>query len=328
MFRLGAILAVGCLAVGPVRAVELSLPIDCRPGSDCWFVNFVDLDPGPGVRDFGCGAHGYDGHKGTDIAIRDRAAIAAGVDVVAAAGGIVAGLRDSMADGRYLEAGRAAVEGKECGNGVLLRHGDGWETQYCHLREGSVAVAVGDRVERGAVLGRIGLSGLTEFPHVHLSVRKDGAVIDPFAGLDADADACAVGPNPLWRAEAIRDFTYPPSVIYRAGFATGPVDFPSVDAGDHSATTLPGDVPALVVFAAAYWVHKGDRLRLVLMDPDGAIIVDKTADLVKTQARRYGFAGRKRRGAAWPAGQYRGRADLIRDGAVLSRVDTILTITP
>ena len=35
-------------------------------------------------------------------------------------------------------------------------------------------------VEAGTVLGQIGLSGRTQFPHVHLSVRKDGKVVDPF----------------------------------------------------------------------------------------------------------------------------------------------------
>ena len=51
----------------------LGLPIRCRPGEDCWLVNLVDVDPGPGRRDYACGKMTYDGHKGTDIAIRDLA---------------------------------------------------------------------------------------------------------------------------------------------------------------------------------------------------------------------------------------------------------------
>ena len=37
---------------------------------DLYPANFVDLDPGPGIRDFDCGTQTYDGHTGTDSTIR------------------------------------------------------------------------------------------------------------------------------------------------------------------------------------------------------------------------------------------------------------------
>ncbi len=43
-------------------APRLSLPIRCVPGRDCWLVNNVDLDPGPGVRDYTCAKRSYVGH--------------------------------------------------------------------------------------------------------------------------------------------------------------------------------------------------------------------------------------------------------------------------
>ena len=79
-------------------ALDLALPIDCRPGVDCWILRYVDHDPGPGVRDYACGKLAGDGHKGTDFAIRDQAAMVAGVEVRAAAAGIVDALRDGMPD--------------------------------------------------------------------------------------------------------------------------------------------------------------------------------------------------------------------------------------
>ena len=69
---------------------------------------------------------------------------------------------------------RTTSRDRNCGNGVVIRHADGWETQYCHLRRGSVQVAEGDRVEAGEPLGLVGMSGEANFPHVHLSVRRDG----------------------------------------------------------------------------------------------------------------------------------------------------------
>ena len=49
--------------------LPLSLPVDCEPGVDCWVLNYVDADAGPGRADFACGRMTYDGHKGTDIAL-------------------------------------------------------------------------------------------------------------------------------------------------------------------------------------------------------------------------------------------------------------------
>jgi len=58
------------LLIGPPAEAgmpdQLGLPIDCEPGKDCWILRYVDHDPGPGVRDYMCGALTGDGHKGTD----------------------------------------------------------------------------------------------------------------------------------------------------------------------------------------------------------------------------------------------------------------------
>ena len=40
---------------------------------------------------------------------------------------------------------------------VVQWHADGWDTQYCHLAAGSVAVPTGQRVDAGYVIARVGL---------------------------------------------------------------------------------------------------------------------------------------------------------------------------
>src|SRR3954469_21370580 len=131
-------LAPGCILAAP----ELGLPIACDIGSSCIVQNYVDRDAGPAARDYRCGFLTYDGHKGTDVRVSDRARYKDGVAVLAAAPGRVRAVRDGMADGER-------VAGREAGNSVVIQHGDGWETQYAHLRRGSVAVRAGDRVEAG-----------------------------------------------------------------------------------------------------------------------------------------------------------------------------------
>jgi hypothetical protein len=63
-------------------------------------VNYVDTDAAPErFADFRCGRRTYDGHDGTDFAVRDQLAMEQGVKVLAAADGTVLRLRDGIRDG-------------------------------------------------------------------------------------------------------------------------------------------------------------------------------------------------------------------------------------
>lgn len=55
---------------------------------------------------------------------------------------------------------------------VVVDHGAGWQTYYCHMAPGSIEVSVGQRVEENTVLGKVGCTGTTSFgPHTHFEVR-------------------------------------------------------------------------------------------------------------------------------------------------------------
>ncbi|NJN47543.1 MAG: M23 family metallopeptidase [Candidatus Competibacteraceae bacterium] len=56
------------------------------------------------------------------------------------------------------------------GNHIILDLGNGGYVLYAHLEPGSVAVAVGETVQKGQVIGRVGNSGNTSEPHLHLHV--------------------------------------------------------------------------------------------------------------------------------------------------------------
>ena len=63
------------------------------------------------------------------------------------------------------------------GLAVVLDHGQGVLSGYWHLSE--IAVAEGDFVETGALLGLVGNSGLSSGPHLHWEVRIHGIPVNP-----------------------------------------------------------------------------------------------------------------------------------------------------
>ena len=278
-------------------------------------VNYVDLDPGPGVRDYACGRASYDGHKGVDFAVRDLALVAEGVPVRAAAAGEVQRVRDGMADAA-VPPGPAGgdVAGRECGNGVVIGHGQGWTTQYCHLRKGSIAVKPGQRVAAGDVVGLVGQSGLAEFPHVHLQVAKNGTIVDPFRGAEPGGAACGLGAKPLWSEPARTALVpYRPSAIYNGGITAEIPDPAQARRGLHRETTVSASVPALIAWADIFWVAAGDRVRVRLFGPNDEILADNTQPVEKLQARWFIYAGARRQAPAWPAGIYRAEIVVLRD---------------
>jgi len=293
----------------------MEMPLRCTPGSDCWIVNYVDVDPGKGVSDYMCGTASYDAHKGTDIAVRDTGVMRQGVEVFASATGVVRGVRNNMRDIDFnLGGGAKSVEGKECGNGVLLDNGNGWTTQYCHMLRGSVIVKKGDTVESGQTLGLVGLSGLTEFPHVHLQVKYNDQVVDPFAGLGR-TKKCGIGKAPLWRTEALLAMLYEPTALYSVGFASTTPNERIAREGLYGSETLFQKSPVIALWTDMFWVNPDDKVQFLITDPEGETILAHTTTLKKKNARRFAFAGIKRGKKPWPKGTYTGEIRLIRPGS-------------
>jgi murein DD-endopeptidase MepM/ murein hydrolase activator NlpD len=69
------------------------------------------------------------------------------------------------------------------GNEVEVDHGDGRSTVYAHAS--ALLVQVGDRVQKGQVIARVGHTGRATGPHLHLELRQDGKAVDPASALKA-----------------------------------------------------------------------------------------------------------------------------------------------
>ena len=298
------------LCAAPALALELALPVACTVGGDCWVQQYVDHDAGAGSTDYACGVASYDGHDGTDIRV-----LHTGVDVavLAAAAGRVKAVRDGVVD-RLVKspADLAAVAKFQCGNGVVIIHEDGWETQYCHLRKGSVSVKTGDVIGAGDQLGLIGFSGEAAFPHVHVTVRKDGKVVDPFSA--DDTTDCKATDRSLWSASAQNALAYKGSELLQLAWAPQIYDDAEVESGNLFAFQ-PNQWPALVLFAEAINLYKDDVMTLTVSLPGQKPVVNSIV-MKNNRAVQRLYAGKKIKGSL-SHGIYVGRFELKRGDVVV-----------
>lgn len=292
--------------------IVLELPLDCEMNVVCTIQNYVDRDPGPEYRDYACGRLTYNGHGGTDFRVPDLTVMRRGVDVLAAAPGTVRAVRDGVEDVSVTVAGIEAVKDFKAGNAVVVEHGGGWETQYSHLMKGSVRVKKGQRVEAGQVLGRIGMSGLTEFPHVHFEVRLNGDPVDPFVG-PTDRRGCGFTVDPLWSGRAAARLPYTATGLLSAGMTSAVPKPEDAREGRHRAEILTLTAPLIVFWVDVFGIQAGDVQRISLTGPGGEVLAAGENALPEFKVQYFAYVGKPRPGGPWPEGEYTGRYVLLRN---------------
>jgi hypothetical protein len=183
-------------------------------------------------------------------------------------------------------------------------------------------VRAGDTVRRGQRLGLAGLSGHTEFPHLHFEVRHLGRTVDPFVGVEA-GEACALGLKPLWQGSDLAALGYVATGLLDAGVSAaapvlkhGAVDRARVAAPDSAAD-------AMVFWVHVYGAQEGDLEDMRLIAPGGRVLAERRARIPGNRAQWLAYAGKRRAAAGWPPGTYRGEYALLR-GPRQERVFTVV----
>lgn len=324
-----ALPCIACIALGVVFCAStplsaeplLTFPVQCTLGETCFLQQMVDVDPGTGALDPVCGIASHNGHTGTDIRTAQLIDVGSYGTVIAAADGVVSGFRDGMPD-RLTESStdRAALGGRECGNGVVIDHANGLQTQYCHLAQGSVRVESGQQISAGDVLGSIGLSGSTQFPHLELTVRRDGEVVDPFTGR-MSGEGCEGPSETLWEDARLAEAATQTTRIIGAGLAAGVFNHSTLVREDP--LPLYDGAESVVAWTWALNVRAGDVFLVELTGPDGFTYRNTSEPVESNSAAFTDISGRR---VDVVAGRYIGAVGVFRDGQQIDSARVVAVI--
>lgn len=313
------------------EALSIVMPMECSYGEDCFIQNYFDLDSSPARADYTCGRLSYDGHDGTDFRLLSFEDLADDVPVLAAAAGVVARIRNDVPDWRpdQVVNGIPDTGGLDAGNGVVITHGNGWETQYSHLAEGSIDVIPGQAVAQGERIGSVGLTGLTQFPHVHFTVRRDGIEIDPFTPTAAN-DNCGIGSATLWEDPA--SLPYVRTAILTAGIADGRPEELSVRTGAYPrlgpGARLSRSAAAIVVWMTAMGMEAGDEVDYEIIDPSGETLFSNRSVVENNAVSYFQFAGRRVSPEEFPEGIHTVRLSILRGSETVDATTSYFEVVP
>jgi murein DD-endopeptidase MepM/ murein hydrolase activator NlpD len=134
--------ALGRFRVSTTSSVDLLSPVDGPRSSSFGLRRFFNEQP-------------RSPHKGMDIAA------GLGEPVRAPRDGIISATGDYFFNG----------------NTVIIDHGQGFVTMYCHLSE--IPVEQGQAVAVGDVIGAVGATGRVTGPHLHFGTYLNGTAVDP-----------------------------------------------------------------------------------------------------------------------------------------------------
>ena len=244
---------------------RLHLPVSGSELVDWHMEQYFDHDPASGVRDYRGGGMVVNAHRGIDFSIpsfrwMDDENLQ--IQVLAVADGVVTDTHDGEPDRNTSCRGQA--------NYVIIRHPNGFQSRYLHLKKGSVVVSVGQEVVARQELGIVGSSGCSFGAHLHFELKnQSGQLIDPFLE-DLWIETPAYNP-PL----TIMDYNIFDADIGEASVKDPPANITSI---------APGPGTFGIGLSLSVNTHEGQKITFVL--ENGNTRLRHTADVKPTFVNR------------------------------------------
>ena len=192
-----------------------------------------------------------------------------------------------------------------CGNRVVIDHGHGWQTTYCHLRkDSSDHLKIGQKVTLDHAIGAIGLSGDTTFPHLGFFITKNKLFVNPHYGIQTNPQKCNRTAAPLWDQKTQEQLkkSHDPQLI-SMGVADIEPDLPSLILNTSALTSSPNP-EALYVYALLGNSSPKDRVIITVQDQEGQLLAHNITPSFggMSVAQRLHNFRIARPGQAWPVG--------------------------
>ena len=317
-------------AVSSHTQPSLELPLNCELGKTCFIVDLYDhgrhLDEtgAPYLMDYTGGKRTTDDYYGTRFQIYNSTLADSGAYVRASADGVVTSVRDQLPSDPYAITVLGTRLRESAGNSVVVDHGNGWETQYSGLMQGSVSVRKGDKVKAGDNLGKIERLARPNYPAMQFVVRYKSEPVDPFVGRYDGMFTTKLKRTPLWK-ENFEQIAFTRDVgLIATGFSKDVPDIERVKRSMLDSSYFRGDDDQILFWSYAFGLKKGDQVTLAIYNPKGAMVSRHEDVLPKDQERYFAYVGRKAETYGLPQGVYRGSITVKREGeTLLSDIDTI-----
>lgn len=137
----------------------------------------------------------------------------------------------------------------------------------------------------------VGMSGLTEFPHLHYGYIDKKQVIDPFTGRNSTTTCGLEDAKPLW--DRSLKLTYQPLTIQAAGFTN---EVPTMQKLSEEATMLPAlsfTDDKIVFWAMFLGVRVNDKITLEIINPNNKMLASEEIVQNRTRARQLYYIGKR-----------------------------------
>lgn len=305
------------------HGLRLSWPLACEANTTCFVAGYPDLQVGTnprGGQEYRCGTRTQSGLKGVDIRFSSREEGMNNQPVLAAAGGRVVYVKNDMPD----NASARQVQRNPCGNEIRIMHSGGYQTRYCHLREGSALVFAGQAVQAGHKIAMVGHSGDTQTPRLVMYTEQDGHLLDPFTGraLNTPGDCFSIQDKSLFSPEV----HYADALVLNTGFSNYLPTQEDIANGVRVDKQVSRESHHLAAWVQVFGLKRNDHELLEIRDPSGKVWKHLDRYSQFDSAEWLTFVQGARGEKALPKGTWKATYRLTRDGRVLLERDMRLQV--